>query len=76
MVDVTAAPNVHDAPLFSAPPDRAIDPPPAVAVTVPPLHVLVIPGAPATTRLAGSAIVLATPLTAGLPTGLVIVKVS
>ena len=35
-----------------------------------------MPGVPATTRLAGSAIVEPTPASAGLPAGLVSVKVS
>src|SRR5689334_3544064 len=74
--DVTFTEIVHVAGAAPRlPPESAIAPLPAVAVTVPP-HELVTPGVPATTMLVGSVSVKARPEAAGAPAPLVSVKVA
>src|SRR5712691_11066856 len=80
VVPVTSAENVHDEPAagdaVSVPPDRLTVPLPATAVIVPLPQEPVTLGVAATTRPAGKVSVNATPLSATLVFGLVMVKLN
>src|SRR6266700_2434964 len=75
VVPVTFTDNVHEALTATVPPDRLTDPEPATAVAVPP-QVLDSPFGVATTRPAGRLSVKATPVSATLAFGFVMVKVN
>jgi len=73
---VTLTENVQEALVAIVPPLRLIEPEPGVAVIVPAPHVPVMPFGVETTRPAGRLSVKATPLSATVRFGLVIVKLS
>jgi len=75
VVGVTFTVTAHELLAEIVPPLRLIEVLPAVAVNVPPLHVLVAPGVAATCRPAGKLSVTATPLKAVPVLGLVMVNV-
>jgi len=75
VVGVTFTVTAHELLAEIVPPVRLIEVLPAVAVNVPPLHVLVAPGVAATCKPDGKLSVTATPLKAVPVFGLVMVKV-